>query len=131
VIGPWCGGAASVVVLIVMSSSIDINVKNTNLKLYSNWNFAFSIYVKHGYQLRNWQILIKALFENFEIMVVRMVVWSFCFGLNIFSPFGINRQKQRCWEPFNIFSPLVQVNKSKGLYQFGVCGVATKDKWYI
>jgi hypothetical protein len=26
------------------------------------------------------------------------------------------------------FSPLVQVNKSEELYQFGVSGVATKDK---
>jgi hypothetical protein len=28
---------------------------------------------------------------KFEMVVVR----SFCFGLNIFSPFGINRQKRR------------------------------------
>jgi gamma-glutamylcysteine synthetase len=49
-----------------------------------------------------------------------MEVRSFCFGLNIFSPFGINHQKQRFWEPFNTFSPLVQVNKSEELYQLGV-----------
>jgi hypothetical protein len=29
--------------------------------------------------------------EIFEMVVVR----SFCFGLNTFSPFGINRQKRR------------------------------------
>jgi hypothetical protein len=49
------------------------------------WNFTFT------YQLKNTPIEIyqlKIYFENFE-----MVVRSFCFGLNIFSPFGINRQK--------------------------------------
>jgi hypothetical protein len=49
-----------------------------------------------------------------------MVVQSFYFGLNILSPFGINRQKWRLWEPSNTFSPLVQVNKSEGLYQLRV-----------
>jgi hypothetical protein len=34
------------------------------------------------------------------------VVRSFCFGLNIFSPFGINHQKRRTLEPFFIFSPI-------------------------
>jgi hypothetical protein len=54
----------------------------------------------------NWEIAkyqLKLYFENFEIMVVR----SFCFGLNILSPFGINRQKWRRWEPFNLnFLPI-------------------------
>jgi hypothetical protein len=77
------------------------NLKDTNWRdfhyLDTNWNFAFSRQVKHGYQLRNCQISIKALFRKFwNLMVVR----SFCFGLNIFSPFGINRQKRRLWEPF-------------------------------
>jgi hypothetical protein len=40
------------------------------------------------------------LWKCFENMVVR----SFCFGINTFSPFGINRQKRRTWEPF--FLPL-------------------------
>jgi hypothetical protein len=48
-----------------------------------------------------------------------VVVRSFCFGLNIFSPFGINRQKQRTLEPFYIFSPIDKINMSEGLYQFG------------
>jgi hypothetical protein len=34
---------------------------------------------------------LKLYLKIFEIMVVR----SFCFGLNIFSPFAINRQKWR------------------------------------
>jgi hypothetical protein len=50
----------------------------------------------------------------FEMVVVR----SFCFGLNIFSPFGIKRQKQRALEPFLLSPPLVQVNMSERLYQF-------------
>jgi hypothetical protein len=29
-----------------------------------------------------------------------VVVRSFCFGLNIFSPFGMNRQKRSLYEPF-------------------------------
>jgi hypothetical protein len=41
------------------------------------------------------------LWKNFENMVVR----SFCFGLNTFSPFGINRQKRRTWEPLLELSP--------------------------
>jgi hypothetical protein len=49
-----------------------------------------------------------------------MVVRSFCFGLNILSLFGINRQKQRFLRALRIFSPLVQVNKSEGLYQLRV-----------
>jgi hypothetical protein len=49
-----------------------------------------------------------------------VVVRSFCFGLNIFSPFGINRQKRRTLEPFNTFSLVVQVNKSEWLYQLRV-----------
>jgi hypothetical protein len=34
------------------------------------------------------------------LKILKLVVRSFCFGLNIFSPFGINRQKRRLWEPF-------------------------------
>jgi hypothetical protein len=45
-----------------------------------------------------------------------LLLWA-----NTFSPFGINRKKRRLCEPFfKLFSPLVQVNKSEGLYQFGV-----------
>jgi hypothetical protein len=29
------------------------------------------------------------------LKILKLVVRSFCFGLNIFSPFGINRQKRR------------------------------------
>jgi hypothetical protein len=49
-----------------------------------------------------------------------VVVRSFYFGLNNFPPFGINRQKLRMLEPFGIFSPLVQVNKSEELYPLRV-----------
>jgi hypothetical protein len=52
----------------------------------------------------------------FEIMVVR----SFCFGLNIFSPFGINHKKRRLREPFCIFLPNSSINMSEGLYQLNV-----------
>jgi hypothetical protein len=35
-----------------------------------------------------------------------VVVRSFCFGLNIFSPFGINRQNGELWSPFAFSPPL-------------------------
>jgi hypothetical protein len=47
---------------------------------------------------------LKYPFVKFEILKM-VVVRSFCFGLNIFSPFGMNRQKRRTREPFCIFSP--------------------------
>jgi hypothetical protein len=46
----------------------------------------------------NWYQFILKFFE--------MVVQSFCFGLNIFSPFDINRQKWRTLKPFCNFIPL-------------------------
>jgi hypothetical protein len=46
---------------------------------------------------------------------LKLVVRSFCCGLNIFSPFGINRQKWRRWEPFLLSPPLVQVNMSENI----------------
>jgi hypothetical protein len=49
-----------------------------------------------------------------------MVVRSFCFGLNIFPPFGINRQKRRTLEPLSIFLPNDNINMSEGLYQMRV-----------
>jgi hypothetical protein len=40
--------------------------------------------------------LLKNLDTNLKYTLnFKMVVRSFCFGLNTFSPFGINRQKQR------------------------------------
>jgi hypothetical protein len=55
------------------------------------------------YQLKNkhlWKPN-RSSFWNFLKLVVR----SFCFRLNnIFSPFSINRQKRRLWEPF-LLSP--------------------------
>jgi hypothetical protein len=57
-----------------------------------------------------------------------MVVRSICFGLNIFSLFGINRQKRRRLRALFTLSPLVQVNTSEGLYQLRVCGETTKGK---
>jgi hypothetical protein len=39
------------------------------------------------------------------ILIFKMVVRSFCFGLNTFSPFGINRQKQRSLRALLQFSP--------------------------
>jgi hypothetical protein len=76
----------------------------------------------------NWEIVkyqLKLYFENFEIMVVR----SFCFWLNIFSPLAVIA-KTETFESHFTFSLLVQVSKSEELYQFGVSEVATKGKWY-
>jgi hypothetical protein len=74
---------------------------------HTNWKF---ILIK--YQL-------KYLFLNFE-----MVVRSFCFALNNFSPFSINRQKRRTWEPYdnfpNTFLPIGTRNMSEGSYQLRV-----------
>jgi hypothetical protein len=60
--------------------------------------------VKHRYQLILFE---NTLFEKFISKFFEMVVvQSFYFGLNIFSPFGINRQKQRALEPCFNFIPL-------------------------
>jgi hypothetical protein len=61
------------------------------------------------------KISIKTSFQFFfEIVVVR----SFCFGFNIFSPFGIKRQNGDLERPLNILSPIDERNMSEGLYQF-------------
>ena len=41
-----------------------------------------------------------------------LLLWA-----NTFSPFGINRQKQRLCEPFYLFSPIDKRNISERLYQ--------------
>jgi hypothetical protein len=46
-----------------------------------------------------------------------VVVRSLCFGLNIFSPFGINRQKQKKLETSYLFFPIDKRNISERLYQ--------------
>jgi hypothetical protein len=67
-----------------------------------------------------WNISIK----NFRKVVVR----SFCFGLNTFSPFGINHQKRRLCEPFLLSPPLVHVNMSERLYQ---CESDVERRWGV
>jgi hypothetical protein len=69
-----------------------------------------SYFHKHRYQLIPIE---KFISKKFEMVVVR----SFCFGLNIFSAFGINRQKQRTLEPFYLFFPIEKRNISERLYQ--------------
>jgi hypothetical protein len=39
-------------------------------------------------------------------LFLKLVVWSFCFGLNIFLPFGINRQKRRLLRALLYFLPI-------------------------
>jgi hypothetical protein len=47
-----------------------------------------------------------------------LVVRSFCFGLNIFSPFGIKRQKTETLRTLlYTFSPIGKRNMSEELYQ--------------
>jgi hypothetical protein len=53
-------------------------------------------------------------FEKFlKGLKLDVVVRSFCFGLNTFSPFGINRQKRSLREPFYSFSPIGKRNMAK------------------
>jgi hypothetical protein len=74
------------------------------------------------YRFENWllKVPIEGSIEKFTKILKwwSVVVRSFCFGLNTFSPFGINRQKRRTWEPFYIFSPIDKRNMSERLYQF-------------
>jgi hypothetical protein len=110
---------------------IDTNLKNWFLNipneeipiiLETNWNLLSQDKwsMDTNWEITKYQLKLYSIF--FEIMVVR----SFCFRLNILSPFGINRQKRRCWEPSHAFSPLVQVNKSEGLYQLRVWRINDK-----
>jgi hypothetical protein len=64
-----------------------------------------------------------------------VLVQSFCFGLNTFSPFGINRQKGELESPFAFSPPLGpntfsngKVNISERLYQLRFCGVTASGK---
>jgi hypothetical protein len=52
-------------------------------------NTSLEILILERYQFEKYQL--KLYFDFFEMVVVR----SFCFGLSIFSSFGIIRQKQR------------------------------------
>jgi hypothetical protein len=69
----------------------------------ANWEIHFTYQLKIHFDQVPIEILIC---EIFEMVVVR----SFCFGLNTFSPFGINRQKRRTWEPLFMFLPLWGLN---------------------
>jgi hypothetical protein len=55
-----------------------------------------------GYQREKHQL--KLYFDFFEMVVVR----SFCFGLNIFSPFGINPKNKDFESPLILSPPLVK-----------------------
>jgi hypothetical protein len=58
-----------------------------------------------------------------------MVVWSFCFGLNIFSPLALIAKNEDVESPSYIFSPIGKGNMSEGLYQFERrVGVKAKGK---
>jgi hypothetical protein len=90
----------------------------------TNWNY--------GTNWNNFSFFCEIVFE-FENVVVR----SFCFGPNTFSPFGINRLKRRILRALlnspplgPIFSPFGKRNMSESLYQLRVSWVTTKDKWY-
>jgi hypothetical protein len=84
--------------------NVPIESKHTNFK-YTNF------FSKHNLKLGGGAVLL---------------LW-----LNTFSPFGINRQKRRPWEPFFTFS-LIGTSK----YEWKIipiwewCGVTTKGKWY-
>jgi hypothetical protein len=64
-----------------------------------------------------------------------VVVRSFYFGLNTFSPFGINHQNGELESPLcsplvgpYTLSPIGKRNMSQGSYQLRVSGVTTKGK---
>jgi hypothetical protein len=65
------------------------------------WRCQFEILLSHINWLdTNWKIhQLKISFRIFLKWWCGPVVRSFCFGLNIFLPFGIKRQKRRTWEP--------------------------------
>jgi hypothetical protein len=46
-----------------------------------------------------------------------VVVRSFCFELNIFSPFILSTKNEERWSPFYIFSPIDKRNMSERIYQ--------------
>jgi hypothetical protein len=47
-----------------------------------------------------------------------VVVRSFCFGLNIFSPLALIAKNGERWSPPYVFSPNDKISMSEGLYQF-------------
>jgi hypothetical protein len=59
---------------------------------------------------------------------IRWWCGPFALCLILYPPLALIAKNRDFESPLYIFSPLVQVNKSEGLYQFGVSGVATKDK---
>ena len=95
--------------------------KLVSSKLHISMQNLFWGYLK--YQL-------KYLFVNswnqgrYWLKIFKMVVWSFWFGLNTFSPFGINRQKWRLLEPFVIFSP---IGTSK--YEWRIIPIESDVEW--
>jgi hypothetical protein len=70
------------------------------------------------YQLKK-QTFVKTkkiiILKIFKVGGAVLLLWA-----KYFSPFGINRQKRSLLRALLTFSPLVQVNKSEGLYQFRV-----------
>jgi hypothetical protein len=100
---------------------------------YTNWNFYTNL--KFWNQIRYQLKILRLTQLPIEIISSfsfwknwKMVVRSFCFGRNTFSPFGINRQKWR--RALYSFSPIGKINMSEGSYQLRVSWVTAKDKWY-
>jgi hypothetical protein len=63
----------------------------------TNWEIVFTYQLKIHFDKKPIEILILEIFE--------MVVQSFCFGLNIFSPLALSAKNRELESPFYIFSP--------------------------
>jgi hypothetical protein len=83
---PWMNSPLSFQEGFEMDTNFEILLSHFNWKLDTNW--------------KNTPIE--------KLKIFKMVVRSFCFGLNIFSDFGIKYQKRRTWEPFKLSPPLVK-----------------------
>jgi hypothetical protein len=102
----------------------------------TNWEILFTYQLKIRYWLKNIPIEIYQLKIHFEIF--EMVVRSFFFGLNIFSPFGIKCQTRRTWEPLafsplmglNTFSQMVKWIRVKDYTNWECGGTTAKGTWY-
>jgi hypothetical protein len=70
---------------------------------------AYFEYIPLEINIPIWNIPIKFFSKGGGVV---LLLWA-----NTFSPFGINRQKRRCCEPFYRFSPIDKRNISEWLYQ--------------
>jgi hypothetical protein len=94
-------------------------------KIWNFWNWSLKIPIEILLSQDKWSMDTNWEIAKYQLKLYFEIFWNYggavlLLWANIFSPIGINRQKRRLWEPLSTFSPLVQVNKSEGLYQLRV-----------